>query len=264
MIDYMKKFKLEEKTAVVCGGLGLIGKEVSIALAQSGANVLIFDIDKKKFEIFTNKLEKEREKIKFYYFDITDLHELKKNITSIYKKEKKIDVWINLAYPRTQDWCFKLEEVSIDSWVKNVNMHLNSYCLITRDIAELMKNNQIKGSIINYGSTYGVVGPDFEIYSGTKMTSSGIYAAIKGGILNFSRYAASYYGKFNIRVNCLCPGGIFNNQNQIFVENYEQRTPLRRMGIPEDIASATLFLASDASSYITGSTFMVDGGWTSI
>lgn len=264
MIDYMKKFKLENKTAVVCGGLGLIGKEVTIALAQSGAIVLILDIDEEKFDIFKKDGKVDGLKIKFYKFDITKIDDLEKNIKQIFEKENGIDVWVNLAYPRTKDWGKKLEDVRSDSWEKNVDMHLNSYCLITKEIAELMKKNHIAGSIINYGSTYGVVGPDFEVYSGTDMTSPGSYAAIKGGIINFCRYAASYYGKYKIRVNCLCPGGIFDNQNEIFLKNYEKRTPLRRMGMPEDIASATLFLASDASSYITGSTFMVDGGWTSI
>ena len=127
-----------------------------------------------------------------------------------------------------------------------------------------MKKNNIKGSIINYGSTYGVVGPDFEIYAGTDMDNEGTYAAIKGGVINFSRFAASYYGKYGIRVNCLCPGGVFDNQNKVFLKNYEMRTPLRRMANADEIASATLFLSSDAASYITGAIFMVDGGWTCI
>jgi len=90
------------------------------------------------------------------------------------------------------------------------------------------------------------------------------YSIIKGGIVNFTRYLSSYFGKYNIRVNSICPGGIFDNQDPIFVENYEKKVPLNRMGKPEEIASVVLFLASDASSYITGATIMVDGGWTAI
>jgi len=264
MIDYMNKFSLRRKTAVVCGGLGLIGKEVTIAIAQAGANTLVLDIDKEKYDDLIKEKDLENLNIKFYFFDITKIKDLKKNIEKIFKSEKKIDIWVNLAYPRTNDWGDKLEKIKYESWQKNVDMHLDSYCLITREIAELMKKNKINGSIINYGSIYGVVSPDFEIYSETEMTSPAAYSAIKGGIINFTRYAASYYGKFKIRVNCLCPGGIFENQNKIFVKNYEKRVPLKRMGNPEDIASATLFLSSDASSYITGTVLMVDGGWTAI
>ena len=185
-------------------------------------------------------------------------------VKEIFLEEGKIDVMVNMAYPRTDDWLDKLEDVKIESWQKNVDIQMNSYCLLTREVAELMKENSIKGSIINCGSTYGVVGPDFNIYEGTELTSPAAYAAIKGGVINFSRYAASYYGKYGIRINCLCPGGIFNNQNETFVKNYEKKTPLRRMGKPDDIAPAVLFLASDAASYVTGAIIMIDGGWTCI
>ncbi len=264
MTDYMQKFRLDGKIAVVCGGLGLIGKEVSIAFAQAGAKVLVLDIDSINSKGLGEKCIKEGLEIKFIKFDITDLQENRKKIKGIFEKEGSIDIWVNTAYPRTKDWGDKTEDIKIESWQKNVNMHMNSYCLITRDVAELMKNNKINGSIINYGSIYGVVGADFEVYSGTEMTCPATYAAIKGGIINFSRHVASYYGKFGIRINALCPGGIFDNQNKIFVKNYEKKTLLKRMGNADEIAAATLFLASEAASYITGSTFMVDGGWTSI
>jgi NAD(P)-dependent dehydrogenase (short-subunit alcohol dehydrogenase family) len=90
------------------------------------------------------------------------------------------------------------------------------------------------------------------------------YSAIKGGIINLTRYLASYFGEYNIRVNSLCPGGIYNDQESTFVKAYSEKTPLKRMGNPEEIAAAALFLASDAASYIAGATLMVDGGWSAI
>ena len=126
-----------------------------------------------------------------------------------------------------------------------------------------MKNHK-KGSLINFGSTYGVRGNDFNIYSGTDMTSPIAYSAIKGGIINLTRYLASYFGVDNIRINNVCPGGIIDGQDPQFVKNYSKRVPLKRMGKPDEIASTVLFLASDAASYITGATIMVDGGWTAI
>jgi NAD(P)-dependent dehydrogenase (short-subunit alcohol dehydrogenase family) len=264
MIDYLNKFRLDKKVAVVCGGLGLIGNEVSIALAQAGAKVLVLDISDVKGKEFEKQCAKEKLDVKYITFDITDLNHYDKKISDILKKEGTVHIWINVAYPKTKDWGAKLEDVKIKSWQENIDMHMNAYCLLTRTAAELMKKNEIRGSIINFGSTYGVVGPDFGIYDGTTMTNQGEYAAIKGGIINFSKYCASYYGPFGIRVNSLCPGGVYNNQNKTFLKNYVKRTPLRRMAHAEDIAAATLFLASDAALYITGTAFMVDGGWTCI
>lgn len=262
--DYMKKFSLHGKTAAVTGGLGLLGRQVSLALAQAGAKVLVLDIDDQKGEEFVQNCMQKNLNATYIPFNITDINNIDVAVGGIFKNYGCISVWVNAAYPRTKIWGEWISDTSTENWQKNVDMQMNSYCLTSRAIAELMKENNIKGSIINYGSTYGVVGPDFEIYKGTNMTNGGIYAAIKGGIINFCRYAASYYGPFGIRVNCLCPGGVFDNQNPLFVNNYSKRTPLRRMANPDEIASATLFLASDAASYVTGATFMVDGGWTCI
>jgi NAD(P)-dependent dehydrogenase (short-subunit alcohol dehydrogenase family) len=120
------------------------------------------------------------------------------------------------------------------------------------------------GSIVNISSIYGVVGPDFTIYDGTEMTMPAAYSAIKGGVINFSKYLASYYGKNNIRVNCVSPGGIFDHQPTEFIRNYESKVPMKRMGKPDDISPAVSFLLSDESSYITGQNIIIDGGWTAI
>ena len=134
-----------------------------------------------------------------------------------------------------------------------------------------MSENKAGGSIIQFGSTYGVLGQDLTIYEGTDMVENMTYSAIKGGITNLTRLMASYYGKYNVRVNTICPGGISghvagksNGQNPIFLKKYCNKTPLKRMGKPEEIASVVLFLSSKASAYVTGSTIMVDGGWSAI
>ena len=127
-----------------------------------------------------------------------------------------------------------------------------------------MKNN-LSGSIVNVASIYGVVGNDFTIYENTNgMTSPAAYSAIKGGVINFTKYLASYFGSYGIRVNAVSPGGIFNNQNKTFVEQFEYKVPLKRMAKPEEISPSITFLLSDESSYITGHNLIVDGGWTSI
>lgn len=246
---------------VVTGGAGLIGKSLVTGLAEAGAKIYIADTNEKESKNIEKLSTKRGLEVKWINLDITKVDSIKSCIKKILKEDKKIDVWVNSAYPRTKDWGTKFENIKYASWKKNVDIHLNGYFLCCQQIAEQMKK-QRSGSIINLGSIYGVVGPDFSIYEGTDMTVAAEYSAIKGGIINFTRYLATYYGKYNVRVNAICPGGIFDNQPKNFVKRYEKKTPLGRMGKPEDVAGPVIFLASDASSYITGHILMVDGGWT--
>lgn len=262
MIDYIKKSRLKDKKAVVTGGCGLIGKEVVNALAQAGARVIIADIDKKIGKSLVKKISKRKLNVRYYYFDLTKISYLKKEVSNLVKNLGGIDIWVNSAYPKTKDFRKNDGDITAQCWQENVDMQLNSVGLISKYVAEHMKKKG--GSIINLGSIYGVVGPDFTIYENTNMGNSVIYSVIKGGIVNLGRYLASSFGKYNVRVNTVCPGGVFNNQNQVFVANYAKKTPLKRMAKSEEVASAVLFLASDAASYITGATIMVDGGWTAI
>ena len=262
MVNYLKKFSLKGKTAFITGGVGLIGAEISKALASAHAKTIIIDIDENSGMKLSKKLINMGYTAYFENIDITDLNNIDRNIDQLFKKYNGIDIWINSAYPRTKDWGNKVEDLCVDSWRENVDIHMNSYSWISRKVCLLMVDKG--GSLINIGSTYGVLGNDFTIYKNTGMTSPMAYSAIKGGIINLTRYLASYFGEYNIRVNSLCPGGIFDNQNPAFVKAYSKKTPIGRMCNPEEIASSALFLASDAASYITGSTMMVDGGWSAI
>jgi NAD(P)-dependent dehydrogenase (short-subunit alcohol dehydrogenase family) len=244
-------FSLKGKTAVVAGGVGLIGKQVSIGLVKSGAKVYVADIDENAKQI---------ENTKFVKLDITKVDSIKTCIKTIIEKENKIDIWVNCSYPRTEDWSDKFEDIKPESLEKNISMHLNGYILCCQQIAEQMKN-QNNGSIINFSSIYGITGPDFSIYD-SKSTMPAAYSAIKGGINTFTKYLATYYAKDGIRVNAVAPGGIFDNHPEDFVKRYSKKTPMGRMGKPEEIAGAVIFLASDAASYITGHVLVVDGGWT--
>ena len=272
MINYNQKFRLDNKTAFVVGGFGLIGKEVSIAFSKAGGKTIVLDSNAKEANAFIDLLQAEKYKIYFNNFNCTDFDNLDKDFNSIINKYGSPDVFINCSYPRTEDWASNsFSEIKADSFRENVDIHMNSYAWLGRLAAEAMVKKNNGGSIIQLGSIYGVVGQDLSIYEGTEMHENMTYAAIKGGITNLTRQMASYYGKYNIRVNTLCPGGlvghvagISDKQNPIFVEKYCKKVPLKRLGQPDEIASAALFLASSASSYISGATIMVDGGWTAI
>lgn len=253
---YRNLFSCKDKVAFVTGGLGLIGKEIVQGLSDFGASVCVADINERQMKGLKNLAA-----VNFQPLDITSDDSIRHTLEAVIKQYKKIDILVNCAYPRTGDWGAKFEDVSFDSWKMNVNSHLGGYFLCCQKVAEQMKL-QGGGSIINFASIYGIVAPDFSIYEGSTMTMPVAYSAIKGGIIALSKYLATYYAKDNIRVNCVSPGGVFDKQADKFVEKYLAKTPLGRMGTPEDMVGAVLYLASDASLYVTGHNLIVDGGWT--
>lgn len=243
---------LENKVIVVTGGSGLLGKAIIDNIQKQGAVCINADIS-----VTTNISHLEVQT------DITDEESVSATIKMVLEKFGKIDGWVNNAYPRTKDWGAKLEDLPYASWQKNIDLQLNSYFLCCRLIANEMAK-QKNGSVINIASIYGVVGPDFSVYDGTNITNPVAYSAIKGGIINMTKYFAAYFGKNNVRFNCVSPGGVFDNQDSIFVQNYEKKVPLKRMANPDDISPSVSFLLSDDASYITGHNLLIDGGWTII
>ena len=270
MIDYLKKFRLDEKVAFVFGGVGLIGREVSTAFASARARTVILDLEEGKGKALKRELSEAGYEAYYSMFDCSDMENLETSFSGLLDEFGSPHVFINCSYPRSEDWGkSSFTEVTLASFRENVDIHMNSYSWLARLAAEAMAEAGNDGSIIQLGSTYGIVGQDLTIYEGTDMRENMTYASIKGGITNLTRLMASYYGKYNIRVNTLCPSGLeghvagkSDKQNPIFVKQYSKKTPLKRLGRAEEIASSALFLASDAASYITGATLMVDGGWT--
>ena len=244
--------RLQDKIIIVTGGNGLLGKVMVSRIKTEGAFCVNMDINHA-----TN------EDLSQVNCDITNQDSIDQAIKLVVDTYNRIDGLVNNAYPRTKDWGNKFEDIAFDSWKDNVDMQMNSSFYMCQKVLEQMKT-QKSGSIINITSIYGVVGNDFTVYEGTGGTSPAAYSAIKGGLINFTRYLASYFGKYNIRANCVSPGGIFDHQNDIFVKNYEKKVPMQRMGTPEDIAPSVAFLLSDDSKYITGQNIIIDGGWTAI
>jgi NAD(P)-dependent dehydrogenase (short-subunit alcohol dehydrogenase family) len=244
--------EVKDKIILVSGGSGLLGRDILNLLRSRGAIAINLDIDKEtNLDEFNIQCDLTREDDLSTVYDIVN------------SKFGRIDALVNNAYPRTSDWGDDFEHTSTESWRTNVDWQLNSYVFLTQKMLPLLKKNG-GGSVINMASIYGVVGNDFSIYEGTKIKTAPAYAAIKGGLINLTRYLASAYGSQKIRFNCVSPGGIFDNQDERFVKAYETKVPLKRMGNPSDIAPVVSFLVSDDSKYITGQNIIVDGGWTCI
>lgn len=245
---------LKDKVVILTGAGGLIGRASLKHLTDYGAKVVAVDL---------NEIESDADL--FLSLDVTHKDDIDKLVKIVLDKYRRIDGLVNLAYPRTKDWGVHFEEIPLESWQRNVDMQLNTVFYICQQVLEVMKKQQ-SGSIVNIGSIYGVVGNDFSLYEEYGGTSPAAYSAIKGGVVNFTRYLASYYGKYGIRVNCMSPGGVLDEKNQrsSFIKRYSQRSLLGRLGNPSEMAPAISFLLSEEASFITGHNLMVDGGWTAI
>lgn len=256
---------LKNKVIIYTGAAGLIGEKACKELAKKETKLILVDPNYEALLALKKELSysiSSDDIMIFSDISITDAKSIDNLLNKIMDKFSKIDCLINCAYPKTPDWSAKFEDIPMQSWQENIDCHLNGYFLMSQRTANRMILQKF-GNIINFSSIYGIVGPNFNIYPDT-MTMPAAYSAIKGGISNFTKYLASYLGKYNIRVNSICPGGIKDVQTEFFITSYESIVPLRRMANVQDIIGPLLFLVSDLSSYITGTNLVVDGGWTAI
>jgi NAD(P)-dependent dehydrogenase (short-subunit alcohol dehydrogenase family) len=255
-ISYKKIFDCSGKVAVVTGGAGLLGSEIVRGLSTFGARVVVADSEINKARDVASSVNATA-----MPFNITQPKVVRSTLKKIRHQMGSLDILVNCAYPRTRDWQAVCEKVRPESWDRSVQAHLGGYFFSSQAAAELM-GGQGRGVIINFASIYGMVAPDFRLYTGTNMTMPVAYSAIKGGIIAFTKYLATYYASKGVRANVISPGGIAAHQGTRLMKRYANKTPLGRMAFPREVVGAAVFLASDASSYITGTNLIVDGGWT--
>jgi NAD(P)-dependent dehydrogenase (short-subunit alcohol dehydrogenase family) len=246
-----------KKTIYVTGGRGLIGRSVCMKFQSEGYECVALDVCDPEYE--TAKDTAMRTEL----FDVSDVSALKERINSFFHDGiTKPDVWVNCAYPRTDKFGTSCEgNLDYQDWRHNVDVQMNSTCFISSEVAQLMSKSG-GGAIVNVASIYGMRAPRFEIYDETEMSMPPAYSAIKAGIINYSRQLAVYYADQGVRINCVSPGGVYSNQERVFLENYSSAVPIGRLATPDEVAAPIFFLSSDDASYITGVNIPVDGGWT--
>jgi 2-deoxy-D-gluconate 3-dehydrogenase len=268
------KFKLEGRVAVVTGGAGLLGAEFCRTLAEAGAAVVVADLNQEVADTLAASLTKAGYTAAGFGLDVTRIESARELVAVTLSEFGRLDILVNSAAldPKFDPEAAArgiapgaFEDYPLEGWNTALNVNLTGMFLVTQACVRPMLNQGKKGSIINICSTYGLNGPDQRIYvkDGKRVAYKPVYyTTTKAGVMGFTKYLAAYYAGTEIRVNALTPGGVYNNHEEYFVKNYSAKTIMGRMAERDEMNGALLFLASDASSYMTGNNVVVDGGWT--
>lgn len=262
-------FTLEGRVAVVTGATGLLGIQHCRTLSDAGAIVYAVDMHEEPLSSFVRELGDEHVAATL---DVTDCDAVRALRDTIMQQHGGVDILVNNAAindmverPNSTVHDSMFENYGLDMFRRVLDVNVASLFYTSQVLGELMATAG-KGSIINIGSTYGVAAPNQDLYrdvNGVQRFYKGVaYPVSKSAVIMMTRFIATYWGPRGVRANCISPGGVLNGQEEWFVQQYSSRTPLGRMALPDDFAGALLFLASDASRYVTGQNLQVDGGWT--
>ncbi len=253
-------FDLSGRVALITGATGHLGQAMAAALAESGARVVIASRDVKKAETTAASLGgAQADRHLAVAIDHLDADSVARGFASAVEQAGQIDILVNNGHePLAADW----RDVDGEQFTRQL-ANATGYFLLSRALRDHAVDRQAPASIVLLGSMYGMVGSYPDTYSGISSASPAAYHALKGGILQLTRHLAVYWAADRVRVNCLSPGPFPSHQaNPELIERLKQRTPLGRMGSPEELKGAVVYLASDASSYMTGHNLVIDGGWT--
>lgn len=274
ILNILENYRLDRQVIIITGGAGLLGEQYASAIAQAGGTAVIADIDKERaLEVAGRVTLSTSEETMGLYIDVTDKDSVTAMVKQVLKKFKRIDGLVNNAgidpkfeKDQAKSHTDSFEDYPLELWNKSLEVNLTGMFLCAQAVAPAMLK-QGKGSIVNISSTYGLVGPDQRLYQKNDLKTAKsfkpvAYSVSKSGVLGFTKYLAAYYAGKNIRVNTLTPGGVYNGHDKEFLKQYSGRTPLGRMAKQDEYNGAIVFLLSDASSYMTGSNLIIDGGWT--
>ncbi len=265
MKSIKKLMDLTGRTALVTGGAGYIGTAFCEALAESGANIAVLDMKEERVQQAASEIASNYSvKTCGIAVDLSNEKAVVDTPKQAVEELGSLDIVVNCAAfvgtSGLKGWVTPFEEQSIDTWRAALEVNLTAAFALIQAATPYLRDSG-HGSVINIGSTYGVVGPNMSLYEGTSMGNPAAYAASKGGLTQLTRWLSTNLAP-DIRVNCISPGGIARGQHEDFIERYEKLTPLKRMGTEEDMKGALLYFASDLSAYVTGQNLLVDGGWT--
>lgn len=273
-MNVLKSFRLDDQVIIITGGAGLLGKEYSRAIAEAGGIPVVADINGDSAVKVAKTISSETGvQTLGIEVDVTDKESVEAMVKKTLKQFGRIDGLVNNAAldPKFEsldknEHTNSFENFPLDLWNQSLDVNLTGMFLCAQAVAPTMLSAG-KGSIVNISSTYGLVGPDQSLYQKTDPKAKTsfkpiIYSVTKSAVLGLTRYLATYWAGKNIRVNTLTPGGVLNAHDDEFVKRYSYRTPLGRMAKKNEYNGALVFLLSDASSYMTGSNLVVDGGWT--
>lgn len=249
------------------GAANILGPEFVDALAQYGANVALMDVNSKRVHEVAEHVKEARgvETLSFA-LDVTDQQAVKDAVAEINKTLGNIDILVAAAATKTDNYFAESPDYPIEDWRRVLEVNLGGpFIAIEAVLPNFLRAG--KGTIVNVASIYGVLGPDQRVYEGSdylggKINTPPPYSASKAGVVGLTRYYATTLASRGIRVNSISPGGVESGQNEEFMLRYSERIPLQRMANRTDLQGALIFLASDASSYITGQNLVVDGGLT--
>ena len=269
MSSYRNLFALDGRVAIVTGGLGILGRHFCRALADFGANVVVADLDRDAAAEYADELtDATGVPCIGLGCNVADEQSVEVLVQEAVERFGGIHILHNNAATKSDNlpaFFAPVEDYSLEEWRKIMNVNLDGMFLMARTVGKRMISQGTSGSIIQTGSIYGYLGADRRIYAeseylGVRINTPPVYAASKAGVAGLSRYLATEWAQHGIRVNTLVPGGVESGQNDAFVSRYSDRVPLGRMGAAEDLVGAVIYLASDASRYVTGQSLFVDGG----
>ncbi len=266
-MDALSKFQLSGKVALVTGGAGILGQHFCEGLLQAGAQVAVVDLDAVAARSVADKLG---ERATGFGCDVASAESVTACVDAVLARFGSIDILHNNAATKTRDvraFFTPFEDYSLDTWREVMAVNIDGMFLMAQAVGKHMVARGQGGAIIQTASIYGLVGPDSRIYEGSDylggpINTPAVYAASKAAVVGLTKWLATHWAKAGIRVNCLVPGGVSSGQNGVFSDRYSERVPMGRMAQAGEMVPALLYLASDASSYVTGQVLAVDGGWT--